>query len=266
VIHAGLPQSLRAEWIKLRSVRSTVWLILAGFGLTVAFSALVCASSTTAGGRPGHPGDNDMVRDSLTGVWVGQIAFVVLGVLAIGSEYSTGTIRATFAANPRRWTMLASKSALVGVLVLACALPTAALSFLLGQWLLRGNGFTYEGGYPAVTLADASALRAVVGTALYLAALALLALGLTAVLRSTAVAISIVLGLLFVPVIAAGFLPDDVGEPVQRLTPLIGLAVQQTTGRSDNLPAGPWAGLGAIAVWAVASLVAALWLVRRRDA
>ena len=265
-MRAGLPQALRAEWIKLRSVRSTTWLVLAGFGLTILFTVLMCAGSTTTGGTPGHGGDNDIVRDSLTGIWVGQIAFVVLGVLAVGSEYSTGTIRATFAANPRRWTMLASKSALVGAVALACALPTVALSFLVGQWLLRGNGFNYEGGYPAVTLTDGPAFRAVAGTALYLTALALVALGLTAVLRSTAVAISVVLGLLFLPPILAGFLPEDVGEPLQKLTPVIGLAVQQTTGRSDNLPAGPWAGLAAVFVWAAVSLVAALVLVRRRDA
>ena len=109
-MRAGFPQSLRAEWIKLHSVRSTAWSLAAGFGLTLLFTALVCSSTSTEGGSPGHPGDNDIVRDSLAGVWLGQIAFVLLAVLVIASEYSTGTIRATFAANPRSSARMPSRS------------------------------------------------------------------------------------------------------------------------------------------------------------
>jgi hypothetical protein len=266
VTRAGLPQSLRAEWIKLRSVRSTAWTLLAGVGLTLLFTALVCSTSTTSGGSPGHRGDNDIVRDSLFGAWIGQIAFVLLAVLAIASEHSTGTIRATFAANPRRWAAIASKALLVGGLVLLTALLASVASFVLGQWLLRGNGFDYQGGYPEVTLADGFALRAVVGTALYLTALALLALGIGTIVRGTAVAISLVLGLLLVPAVAVGLLPERAGDLVQKLSPTAGLAVQQTFERPDNIPAGPWTGLGVAFAWALAALALGLWLVRRRDA
>jgi ABC-2 type transport system permease protein len=265
-VSAGLPQALHAEWIKLRSVRSTVWSLVAGFGLMLALTALVCASSTTTGGSPGHPGDNDIVRDSLAGVWLGQIPFVLLAVLAIATEYSTGMIRTTFAANPRRWATVTSKSALVGALVLLTALLASAASFALGQSLLRGNGFNYEGGYDPVSLSDGPALRAVVGTALYLTALALLAVGIAAIVRGTATAISLVLGIVFVPVIAAGVLPEGVGDFLQRATPIAGLASQQTVERSDAIPIGPWAGIGVAFAYAFASLVVALWLVRRRDA
>jgi ABC-2 type transport system permease protein len=263
---AGLHQALGAEWIKLRSVRSTAWSLVAGFGLMLALTALVCASSTTEGGSPGHPGDNDIVRDSLAGVWLGQIPFVLLAVLAIATEYSTGMIRTTFAANPRRWATVTSKSVLVGSLVLLTALLASAASFVLGQSLLRGNGFNYQGGYDPVTLSDGPALRAVVGTALYLTALALLALGIAAIVRGTATAISLVLGLVFVPVMVSGVLPERAGELVQELTPTAGLASQQTVDRSDAIPIGPWSGLGVAFAYAFASLVVALWLARRRDA
>jgi ABC-2 type transport system permease protein len=263
---AGLPQALRAEWIKLRSVRSTAWSLLAGCALMLAFTALVCSTTTTEGGSPGHPGDNDIVRDSLSGVWLGQISFVLLAVLAIASEYSTGMIRTTFAANPRRWATVTSKSALVGALVLLTALLASAASFVLGQSLLRGNGFNYQGGYDPVNLSDGPALRAVVGTALYLTALALLALGIAAIVRRTATAISLMLGLVFVPAIAVGLLPEKAGDLVQKLTPTAGLAVQQTVERPDGIPTGPWTGLGVAFAYALVSLAVALWLVRRRDA
>jgi ABC-2 type transport system permease protein len=258
--------ALRAEWIKLRSIRSTAWWLVAGFGLMLAFTALVCSSTTTEGGSPGHPGDNDIVRDSLSGVWLAQIPFVLLAVLAIATEYSTGMIRTTFAASPRRWATVASKSVLVGALVLLTALLASAASFVLGQSLLRGNGFDYQGGYDPVTLSDGPAFRAVVGTALYLTALALLALGIATIVRGTATAISLVLGILFVPAILAGFLPDRGGDVVQKLSPTAGLAVQQTVERGDAIPIDPWAGVGVAFTYALASLVAALWLVRRRDA
>ena len=263
---AGLPQTLRAEWIKLRSVRSTGWSLVTGIGLMLGLSALVCASSTTTGGSPGHPGDNDIVRDSLSGVWVGQIPFVLLAVLAIANEYSTGMIRTTFAANPRRWATVTSKWALVGALVLVTALLASAASFALGQSLLRGNGFNYQGGYDPVSLSDGPALRAVVGTALYLTALALLAFGIAAIVRGTATAISLVLGLVFVPLIAAGLLPEGAGDFLQRATPIAGLASQQTVDRPDAIPAGPWTGIGVAFAYAFVSLVVALWLIRRRDA
>lgn len=263
---AGLPQTLRAEWIKARSLRSTAWILLAGVSLTLAFTFLICSGSSTEGGSPGNPGDNDIVRDSLVGAWLGQIAFVLLAVVVIASEYSSGTIRATFAANPRRRIVLGAKAAILGALVLAIGFLTTAASFVVGQWLLRGNGFNYEGGYPAVTLADGPALRAVAGTALYLTGLALLSFGIAAIVRRQATAISIALGLVFVPWIAVGLLPEADGELVQQLSPTIaGLAVQQTVERPDNIPLGPWVGLGVLGAYALASLVLAFWLVSRRD-
>ena len=110
VSRPGLPHAVAAEWIKLRSVRSSAWMLLAAFAFSLVGTFLICASTTTEGGSPGHPGDNDIVRDSLAGVWLGQILLAVLAVLVVTSEYSTGTIRATFAALPRRRLVLVAKS------------------------------------------------------------------------------------------------------------------------------------------------------------
>ena len=189
--------------IKLRSVRSTAWSLLAGFGLMLALTALVCSTSTTTEGLRDTPATTTSCGTAF-GVWLGQIPFVLLAVLAIASEYSTGMIRTTFAANPRRWATVTSKSS--ARFVLLDGAPRLGGLVRAGPVAPAGNGFNYQGGYDPVTLSDGPALRAVVGTALYLTALALLALGIAAIVRHTATAISIVLGVVFVPIIAVGVL------------------------------------------------------------
>jgi ABC-2 type transport system permease protein len=260
-------RALRAEGTKVRSVRSTTWALLALVVGTVGLSALACASASTEGGSPGSPGDDDIVLFSLAGVYLGQIAVVVLATLAITSEFATGLVRSTFAAIPRRATVVAAKAAVVTAIVLVVGVATCVGSFYVGQWILRGNGYTYEGGYPTASLSDPVTLRAVTGTGLYLGALALLSLGVGAAVRHTAGAISSILALLFVPQIMIGLLPDDTADVIQSVTPMsAGLALQQTTARADNVPIGPWAGLAVACAWAAAALVAGLWLVHRRDA
>lgn len=262
----GLPQAVSAEWIKARSVRSSTGMVLAAFAFSLLGTFLICAGTTTEGGSPGHPGDNDIVRDSLAGVWLGQILFAVLAVLVVTSEYSTGTIRATFAALPRRRLVLGAKSLVTGLVVLLAGLLTATACFLLGQSLLRGNGFDYAGGYPHASLTDGPALRAVAGSGLYLAGLALLALGIAAIVSRTATAITVVLALMFVPPIAAGMLPEGLSEPLQKLSPMAGLAVQETVERPDSIPIGPWAGLAVLGAYALGALAIAAFLIQRRDA
>ena len=85
----GDERGARAEWIKLRTIRSTAWAVLAFASVSVLFSVLACWESETMGGGPGRPGDNDIVLDSLSGIWFGQVALAVLAILAITSEYTT---------------------------------------------------------------------------------------------------------------------------------------------------------------------------------
>jgi ABC-2 type transport system permease protein len=257
---------VRAEWTKLRTVRSSTWSAVSLVGGTLALSALACATATTEGGSPGAPGDDDIVLFSLAGVYLGQIAAVALAALAITSEYASGTIRATFTAMPRRGTVLAAKAGVVGAVSLVLGLAASFASFALGQRLLHGGGYVYENGYPSATLADGTTLRAVVGTGVYVALIALLSLGVGAAVRHTAGAITAVLALLFVPQIMIGLLPDDLADVVQSVTPMsAGLSLQQTTARADNVPIGPWAGLAVAAAWAAAALAAGFWTVRHRD-
>ena len=264
---AAAPQALRSEWVKLRTVRSTAWSLLLFVGISILFTSLLTSGSSTEGGSPGHPGDNDVVLDSLAGVWFGAIAAAVLAVLAITSEYSTGMIRTTFAASPRRRTVLSAKTVVVGAVVLVLGLATSAACFQIGQWFLRGNGFNYDGGYPAVTLADHEALRAVLGTGVYLGLVAVFSLGVGAVLRHTAGAITVVLAALLAPVIALNFLPDGIADWVEKYCLMgAGLAIQQTVVRDDNIPLSPERGLFVAAVYAAVPLLLALWLIGRRDA
>ena len=264
---AGAPQALRSEWVKLRTVRSTTWSLLLFVGISILFTSLLTSGSSTEGGSPGHGGDNDIVMDSLAGIWFGAIAAAVLAVLVITSEYSTGMIRTTFAANPRRRTVLAAKTLVVGGVVLLVGLATSAACFQVGQWFLRGNGFNYEGGYPAVTLADEDALRAVLGTGVYLGLLAVFSLGVGAVLRHTAGAITLVLASLLAPVIALNFLPEGIADWVEKYCLMgAGLAIQQTVERDDNVGLSPAGGLAVVTAYAVVALVIALVAIARRDA
>ncbi len=264
---AGAVQALRAEWVKLRTVRSTYWSLLLVGGLSLLFSALAASESETMGGSPGTPGDNDIVLDSLAGVWFGQIAAAVLAVLVITSEYSTRTIRSTFVANPRRRTVLATKAVVIVAVVAAVGLVTAAACFKVGQVILRGNGFTYENGYPAVSLTDRDAATAVLLTGAYFGFLALFSLGIGTIVRHTAGAVTIVLAAQLAPVIAISFLPEDISEPLQKFSLVgAGLAMQQTVERTGDIPLSQWGGLLVVAAYGIVAIAIALWIIGRRDA
>jgi ABC-2 type transport system permease protein len=260
--------TLHSEWTKTRSMSSTAWSMLAAIGLTVLLSAVVTASVDTAGGRPNCTTcDEDVVLNSLSGVYLGQIAVVCLGVLVVTSEYATGMIRTSFVATPRRIRVLLAKVSVLGTLVFVIGLIGSLAAFAVGQPLLHGNGFVYENGYPAASLLDEPVLRAVVGTALYLVALALLSLAAGAILRHTAPAISAVLALLYVPFIVALMLPEGPREVVQKYAPMTaGLSIQRTVDRYDSVPIGVWTGLGVIWAYAVVTMLLAGWLTQSRDA
>jgi ABC-2 type transport system permease protein len=251
--------ALRAEWTKLRSVRGTPAALLALAGLTIALGAISCATSHTEGF--GAPGGQDVVMLSLVGVYFAQVAVVAFGVLAVCGEYATGTIRTTFAANPRRRQVLGAKVAVAAGLVLAVGAVATVTSFYLGQAILHGNGFVFDNGYPAATLADAATLRAVAVAIVYVGLLAVLSLGVAAIVRHTATAISVLLSVLFVPWIVGALLPHKLGEAIEKATPMVGLAAQER-----GAPIGPWAGIAVTAAWAAVAVVVALWHIRRRDA
>ena len=255
--------ALHAEWTKLRTVPGTGWLLLAAVALTVALSATAAATMTCPAAGCGL----DATRISLTGTQLGQATIAFLAVLVISGEYSTGMIRITLAAMPRRATVLAAKAAILTGVVLAAGTVAVLGSLLAGRFILPGHGFTPAHGYPPLSLADGPTLRAAAGSILYLALIALLSLGAATVVRDSATAIGVVLGLLFLfPIIAAMATDPHWQRHLKQIGPATaGLSIQ-TTVDLPSLPISPWAGLGVVAAWAAAALLAAGVLLRARDA
>jgi ABC-2 type transport system permease protein len=255
--------ALRAEWTKLRTSPGTAWLLLAVVAVTVAVSAAAAASARCpAAGCGEDPG-----KISLTGVDLGQAAVAIVAVLAVGTEYSTGMIRTTLAAMPGRVRLLAAKAAVVTALILAAGALAAAGSLLAGWLILPGHGFIRAHGFAPLTLADGPVLRATAGSVLYLALIGLLSLGAATAVRDSAVAIGIVLGLLYlVPIVAAVVTNATVQRHLLQAAPMTsGLDIQATTGLRA-LPLSPWQGLAVLAAWAAGALLAGGLLLRLRDA
>ena len=192
------------------------------------------------------------------GIGLGQLTICVLGVLLMSTEYSTGVIRASLLAVPKRLPMLAAKLAVFGVLMLVLAEIVAFGSFFVGSALLHSK--------VAVALSDSGVLRATLGAGLYLTVLGLFAIGVGALLRHTAGAISTVIGIVLVVPILASLLPGNWGAHVNAYLPeqagsLI-FAVHQT---SDQLLSA-WEGFGVLCIWTLLVLGAAAYLLDRRDA
>jgi ABC-2 type transport system permease protein len=262
-----LRRAVRAEWTKLRTVPSLPWLLAAAVGLTVLGSAGSLASVDTSQCPTPSECFEDTTKLSLTGVWLGQVAFVVLGVLAMGSEYGTGTIGSTLAATPSRRRVLLAKATAVTAVALVAGVLAVLGSLAAGRAILPGNGFTSADGYEPLSLADGPTLRAAGGTVLYLALVALLSLGVATAVRDTAGAITGVLALLYAFPIVAQLVSDPRWQHrLERYGPMeAGLSVQHTT-RLDELSIAPWPGLGVLATYAGFALVSGLTLFLLRDA
>jgi ABC-2 type transport system permease protein len=265
-LHAGwtsLREALHAEWTKLRTLPGTPWLLAAIIAATVAVSTAATAAVTCPSGGCSV----DPAKLSLTGIELGQAIVAILGVVAISSEYSTGMIRTTLTAIPHRTGVLTAKAVILTGLVLAAGTIAVFGSLLAGRLLLSGHGFTPAHGYPPLSLGDGPVLRAAAGSVLYLALIALLSLGIATIIRDSGAAIGTVLGLLYLtPIIASVVTSPHWHNDIERYAPMnAGLAIQATTGLR-GLPISPWAGLGVLAAWAAAALLAGGLLLRLRDA
>ncbi|WP_242619885.1 hypothetical protein, partial [Actinomadura fibrosa] len=263
---ATLRHALHAEWTKLRTLRSSAWLLLglavlmAGVGAAVTGSVDTSACPSPAGCQEDTP------RLSLSGVQIAQVAAVVLGVLTIGGEFSTGTISATLAAVPRRALVLLAKATVITGTVAVAASAGVLGSLAAGRLLLPGQGFTAANGYPPLSLADGPTLRAASGTVLYLVLVALLSFGAGTALRDTAGAITGVLALLWLaPVITRVVGDEHWRDRLEKIAPMpAGLSIQYTKAL-DRLAIGPWAGLGVLAAYAAAALLLGGALFVTRD-
>jgi len=253
-------RALHAEWTKLRTAGGTGWLLLAIVVGTTAVGAAVAGSVTChAVGGCGQ----DPAKVSLTGVYLGQAMVAILAVLAIGGEYGTGMIRLTFAAMPRRVGVLAAKAAVVTGLVLVAGTVATFGSMLAGQLILPGHGL----GGPPLSLASGADLRAALGSALYLALIGLLALGVTTAVRDSAAAIGLVLSLLFLfPLLAATAGVGGWRRHLEQIAPMTAGLDIQATANIRALPLTPWQGLGVLAAWAAGALLLGALVLRLRDA
>lgn len=253
---------IRSEWIKLRSLRSTWYSLLAAVvivdGLGTLFAA-VHAHRMEGAGPKVEIISFDATEVSLRGVFLAQLAIGVLGVLVITGEYSTGMIRSSLAAVPHRQPVLLAKATVFAVTVFVVSLVATLVGFLLGQ---QAQASTHA----QATLSTPGAERAILGSALYLTLIGLLAVGLGFLIRSTAGAIATLFGIVLVAPLLANALPSPYSTDVIKYLPLsAGQRVISTTDIDPNL-LGPWAGLGITALYCIAALLAGAIALQRRDA
>ncbi|MFI5618598.1 ABC transporter permease [Streptomyces sp. NPDC051567] len=239
---------LHSEWIKIRSNRSLLGSLVAVFVVTVGTTVLTAA--TIGAATEGAMGEDPLLT-AFYGVNFGQIAAIAFGATALAGEFRDGALRVSLTAVPNRTRFYLSKVAVV-----------AGLSFLVGQvtglvTFVAGQAFM---GEHALGLGDRGSLRAVFGSGVHLMLIALLAAGLTAVVRSGTLVMSLLIPfILIVPFVvgqvvggAGQFLPDRAGQMVMRLEAQGAL--------------GPWTGLGVAALWSLAALIAGWFAMRRRAA
>ena len=252
--------ALYAEWTKLRTLPGTIWLLAGAVATTVAVSTLTIATATCHAAACGQ----DPGRITLTGTDVGQAVVAVLAVLAIGDEYGTGMIRSSLAAVPRRLSLLAAKLAALTGLVLAASAVAVGASVIIGLLILPGHGFTPAHGFE---LGSAGELAGPLRMVVYLTLIAALSLGVATVVRDSAAAIGVVLGLLYLFPVAAGMVRDHALQRLlEQIGPMSAGLDAQATSQLRSLPLTPWQGLGVVAAWAAAALLLGGLALKVRDA
>jgi ABC-2 type transport system permease protein len=266
-VHTGRVTQMRvalSEWTKLRTVRSTRYSLLAAVAMTIGFAvipALVNANRWNTMSTIDKAGFNPL-ETSLIGVSIAQLAIGVLGVLVISGEYSTGMIRSTFAAVPKRLPVLWGKAGVFGLVTFVLTVPSTVIAFFAAQAILRGHSF--NGHDIALSFSDPGVARAVIGGALYLTVAGLFGLGLGAILRSTAGGISAFAGTLFVLPPLMNVLPAGWNDAISPYLPSnAGTAIMQTGNPAHTL--APWTGLGVFAAYTAIVLAIAAIQLRRRD-
>jgi ABC-type transport system involved in multi-copper enzyme maturation permease subunit len=256
---------VRSEWTKFRSLRSTIVTLSVAVILTVGMGALftrVTASEWSTYSAADKAGF-DPIGLSLGGFLFSQLALGVLAVLLITGEYSTGMIRASLTAVPRRLPVLWGKLAVFAGVVFAIGLAASAVSFTIGQALLQSTGRSV--GFDA-----AGALRSVLGAALYVTVAGMVAMGLGALLRNTAAAITTFVGVFFLLPPLTSLLPSAWSTQIAPYLPsnaggaLWGMGASSAGGGDGML--SPWTGFALLCLYAAVVIAAGAWRLRRADA
>jgi len=255
-----LPRVIRSEWTKLRSLRSTVWSLALAVLLLLLLSLLIplAVVAQLSQMKAGDLARLEAVGPSLAGSLFAQLAIGVLGVLLISGEYSTGMIRATLAAVPRRLPALWAKAIVFAATVLVLMTASCLGAFFIGQSVFASKDF--ESGF-----SDPGVARAVLGTAFYITSVGLLGMALGALLRHTAGALAALFGMLLVLPIVFGLLPQSYGGSLAKYLPIhAGEAFASVRGTPEAL--SPLTGLLVVCLYWVIGLALAAFLLKKRDA
>jgi ABC-2 type transport system permease protein len=294
--HAGLRGVIASEFTKIRSVRSTYWTIAALIVFSVGVAALIgFGQASNFHNNPWNKAGTDATQLSLGFFfYIGQLIIAVIGAMIITSEYSTGMIRTSLTAMPRRGTVYLGKLIVLTAVTLVVSLVTSFLSFFAGQAALSGTGVAASlfhsttipanvnmsppaggpgNGPPSYTFVGTDVitaghvLTAIVGTALFVTLVALIAFGLGAIIRHTAGAITSTIGLMFVLFIIIQLLPDNWRWDIMRFFPdEAGRVISVTVGPDNPHLWSAWPQMLVTVIWAVVLIGAGGYLFRKRDA
>ena len=262
--HVTQARVVLSEWTKFRSLRSTVYTFVVGIGATIVFAiipAVINAVRWSTTSLQDKLSFNPL-EPTLIGVGVAQLAIGVLGVLMITGEYSTGMIRATFTAVPKRLPVLWAKAGVYGTVTLIVSVPATLIAFFSAQSILAGH--TLFGRDISLSFSDPGVARVVVGGALYLTLAGLFGLGLGAIVRNTAGGIGAFAAILFVIPPVLTLLPSSWDDAISPYLPSnAGQAIMQFGVPDHTL--GPWTGLALFTGYTAATIAAAAVLLWRRD-
>ena len=300
---AGLRGAIASEFTKIRSVRSTYWTLAALLVVSIGIGAAITGGAeANFGHNPANKAAFDATQISLIAFFeIGQLIIAVIAAMTITSEYSTGMIRTSLTAQPRRGTVYAAKAIVLTSLTLIVSLVTSFIAFFVGQALLSSSGVSASlfhsvtipqnanvtcpqkglggggGGLPpgckvvfsgTYVISPSTVLLAIIGCALFVTLVAILAFGVGALVRHTAAAIAIAIAALFIIPVLEQALPNEWRWDIMRFLPDAANRVVSVTipGSADPHLWSAWPQLGVTALWAAALLGAGAYLFRKRDA
>jgi ABC-type transport system involved in multi-copper enzyme maturation permease subunit len=300
---AGLRGAIASEFTKIRSVRSTYWTLAALLIVSIGIGAAITGgSAANFSHNPANKAGFDATQTSLVAFFeIGQLIIAVIAALAITSEYSTGMIRTSLTAQPRRGRVYAAKAIVLTSLTLIVSLVTSFIAFFVGQALLSSSGVSASlfhsvtipqnanvncpqqgpggggGGLPpgckvvfsgTDVISPTTVLLAIIGCALFVTLVAIIAFGIGAIVRHTAGAIAIAIAVLFIIPVLEQALPSEWRWDIMRFLPDAANQVVSVTIGDNASPHlwSAWPQLGVTVLWAAALLAAGAYLFRKRDA
>ncbi|MDK1474864.1 ABC transporter permease subunit [Streptomyces sp. 549] len=249
---------LQSEWTKVRTIQSTIWTLVAAFGVTVGLGMLLSLLISVSFDE--LPREQQVTFDatatSFSGMILGQLAVIAFGVLVVSSEYSTGMIRASLGAVPQRGTLMATKTVVATALVFVVGVITAFTSFLVSQPILGDRG---------TSLGEPNVLRAVFGAALFMTLMALFSMGVAWMLRSPLLSLGILMPFFFLISTILGSI-ETTRKVAQFLPDQAGYLMMMVVDDNVDRPYGTVGGLLIMVAWTAAALIGGYVVLKRRDA